>query len=146
MDGPKARFKHCMAALGSAVYMVGGLPSSEANGKPFNDMWRFDFENVQAQGSDLVGVVAEKLAVQLPFVATKLLSSNSHLLASSSDNQIWCFDMKSNWKKIDEITIPFDISVLFYQGAVCQLNNNGGSIALFDGKLQRTVQGNFFCS
>lgn len=46
-----------MAANESSVYMLGG----QTLDKPIKDLWRFDFENVSPKGSDLHGVVAEKL-------------------------------------------------------------------------------------
>jgi hypothetical protein len=45
-----------MAAHETSVYLIGG----QASGKQMNDLWKIDFENVQAQGSDLVGVVPEQ--------------------------------------------------------------------------------------
>ena len=45
MDGPKARFKHSVAAFGTSIFMIGGLSSADSSGKQFNDIWCFDFEN-----------------------------------------------------------------------------------------------------
>jgi hypothetical protein len=106
MDGPKARFKHSVAAFGTSIFLIGGLSSADASGKQYNDLWCFDFENAQAQGSDLVGVVAEKLALQVPFCTSFLTSSTTHLLANSTENEIWIYDMKGAWEKIEFLTIP----------------------------------------
>lgn len=112
MDGPKARFKHSVTAFGTSIFMIGGIQSADTSGKQLNDIWCFDFENAQAQGSDLVGVVAEKLAILVPFSASFLTSSTTHLLANSTENEIWIYDTKSNWKKIDFLTIPLGVGVL----------------------------------
>lgn len=41
MDGPKARSAHCISAVGTTVYMIGGMNDT----KLFTDFWCFDFEN-----------------------------------------------------------------------------------------------------
>lgn len=56
-DGPKARYGHVIATHETFAFMMGGQTSD----KPIKDLWRFDFENVSPKGSDLHGVVAEKL-------------------------------------------------------------------------------------
>lgn len=52
-----------MCSLGTFVYLIGG----ESGEKQLSDLWKFDFENVQPQGADLVGVVAEKVTDKVPF-------------------------------------------------------------------------------
>lgn len=63
-DGPKARFGHVMAVHETCAYMLGGKAT---DGKPIQDLWRFDFENVSPKGTDLHGVVAERICEKVPF-------------------------------------------------------------------------------
>lgn len=49
------------------------------------DLWRFDFENVQAQGNDLVGVVPERLASEVPFDVELLIATETALVATSTE-------------------------------------------------------------
>ena len=59
-DAAKGRANHSMARLGSEVFLCAG---QGLNGTLFDDVWRFNLENVQwgeQKQADLVGLVAEK--------------------------------------------------------------------------------------
>ena len=63
-DAAKARACHSIVQFQNEVYLIGGQGS---NGTLFDDMWRFDLENVQwmeQKQADLVGLVAEKVAMK----------------------------------------------------------------------------------
>lgn len=60
-DAAKARAGHSMVKIRDEVFLYGGLGLKDAL---FDDMWRFDLENVQwaeQKQADLVGLVAEKI-------------------------------------------------------------------------------------
>ena len=62
-ESAKARAGHSMTRIGHEVYLYGGQGQ---NNTVFDDMWRFDLENVQwaeQKQADLVGLVAEKQQV-----------------------------------------------------------------------------------
>lgn len=61
-DAAKARSCHSMVRIQNEVFLYGG---QGLNSTIYDDMWRFDFENVQwseQKQADLVGLVAEKVA------------------------------------------------------------------------------------
>ena len=81
MDGPKARHSHSLSAFETSVFLAGGKNGDTE----MRDLWKFDFENVQAQGSDLVGVVAEQISADIP-VHPNLISAFETSLIALTDS------------------------------------------------------------
>ena len=79
-----------------------------------------------------MGVVAEKIAIQVPFCTNFLTSSTTHLLANSTENEIWIYDMKGVWEKIDFLTIPQSVGVIQSENSNFLVKKNGGTLFFFD--------------
>jgi len=104
MDAPKAREGHALAKINKEVYLYGGK-----NGVTlFDDLWRFDLENVQwtssSKQSDLIGAVSEKMSqngTSPGKIADHSMigdSENQCLLLFKDFNSIFIFDVrKSMW-------------------------------------------------
>ena len=93
--------------------MIGGKNGE----KNLRDLWKFDFENVQPQGPDLVGVVAEQIYDKVPFDANMVTATEEKIICTSKLNEVWIFDFKV-WTKLD-LLFPQSIGVFLFEDKLC---------------------------
>lgn len=128
-----------MAVHETYAYMLGGKAT---DGKPITDLWRFDFENVSPKGTDLHGVVAERLCDQVPFTdAACMLATADQLICLASD-KVWFFDFKQ-WTSVD---CPLPVKVLCFDSKFAMGPSSQGGLLMLSSQGQEYVDGNFLCS
>ena len=91
-----------------------------------------------------MGVVADKL-IDVPFEAVLFLATETHLLSTSTDEEVWTFDFKE-WHKVDmSIGIPSTVTVVTYQNSTVGMSKIG-DLLLFAENEVKIISGAFLCT
>lgn len=94
----------------------------------------------------MVGVIAERIDICVPFSCDLFIATETHLVATStcvsdsetmleeeSGNEVWTLDLKLKvWSQLDlQNNIPRSVNVVLFEGAYTAMRFSPGDLLLF---------------